>query len=92
LSCSTLGNAYPYEHLLEKIVVKVSSEAALRVSVVENSGRLEIQGDSACLSIVADNIEELAIHGDVDAHWHIEYIPEVAYVAADSYPITVVLV
>lgn len=92
LICSTLGSAYPYEHLLEKIVVKVSSEGALRVSVIENSDELEIRGDSVCLSVLADNIEELAIHGDEGAHWHLEYIPEIPYVAAGSYPFTIVLI
>jgi hypothetical protein len=91
LVCSTTGCAHPYGRLLEKIVVQVSLEETPRICVAEDSSELEIRGDQAGLSIIANNIEGLARDGDEGAHWHVEHIPEEPYVAAGSYPITISL-
>jgi hypothetical protein len=92
LICSMEGSAHPYNSLLEKIVVQEAPGETPRVSVVDSSSKLEIRGDAVGLAILADNIEDLALHGNQGAHWHVEHIPEEPYVAADSYPVTISLV
>ena len=91
LVCATTGSAYPYDRLLGKIVVRWLREEVPRVTVVENSGELEIRGDPARLSTMADNIEALARGGVGGEHWHVEHIPGEPYVAAGSYPIAISL-
>jgi len=53
---------------------------------------LRILGERRLVSLVADNLRDLAQHGSPGDHWHLEYVPGRHFLGEGSRPVVFELV
>jgi hypothetical protein len=86
----TGGDPSPYSRALASVEMRRTSGKAT-VRYVSNQEALEIQGGRKELELLASNIGDFAVAGDLSAHLHIEYFPGHDYLAEDSEALVIAL-
>ncbi len=83
--------AYPYDKLLGKLQIRFEPEA--KVVIQQHEGVLMISGSKENLSVMADNMLQLAGHppssNSIPHHLHLEYYPDHYFLDIESTPLVV---
>jgi hypothetical protein len=91
LPLAAVADPSPYDNALVEITVVRRPAQAATITFVRETRTLEISGDEASLTVLAENLSEFGAESTPDEHLHIEYFPGHFYLGSTSHPLVAVL-
>jgi hypothetical protein len=81
----------PYDRALTEITVKRHQGRPATINLSRDLRTLEIVGDEASLTLLAENLSDFGAQSRPGEHWHLEYFPDHFYLGSTSQPLVATL-
>jgi hypothetical protein len=91
LSLAPVADPRPYDGALDEITVERRPTQGVTIKLSSDACTLEISGDEAHLTVLAENLSEFGEDCTPGDHMHIDYFPGHFYLGSTSHPLVIAL-